>query len=149
MKNLKYAFIALVVVLSVLILCGCGNKSENVPEATPSAVLDTSEAVPEKTEEPEPVVAEAPKAEPAEDEDEEDEEDEDDEDDAPFNEMKALAETFLEKDVSVLIEAIGEPKSSDYAPSCLGPGEDGELNYDGFTVYTYKEGLSETVIEVV
>ena len=38
-----------------------------------------------------------------------------------------------------LIAAIGEPLSSDYAPSCLGEGEDGNLYYDGFTVYTYRD----------
>ena len=35
--------------------------------------------------------------------------------------------------------AIGEPDNSSYASSCLGPGEDGELYYDGFTVYTYRD----------
>lgn len=45
-----------------------------------------------------------------------------------------------------LIAAIGEPLSSDYAPSCLGEGEDGNLYYDGFTVYTYRDvDGSETV----
>lgn len=45
-----------------------------------------------------------------------------------------------------LIAAIGEPESSDYAPSCLGEGEDGNLYYDGFTVYTYRDvDGSETV----
>ena len=38
-----------------------------------------------------------------------------------------------------LIAAIGEPLSSDYAPSCMGEGEDGNLYYDGFTVYTYRD----------
>ena len=32
--------------------------------------------------------------------------------------------------------------------SCLGCGEDGELVYNGFTVYTYKEGDSEVVQNV-
>ena len=41
--------------------------------------------------------------------------------------------------------AIGEPVSSDYAPSCLGEGEDGNLYYDGFTVYTYRDDTGETV----
>ena len=45
---------------------------------------------------------------------------------------------------------IGEPESSDYAPSCLGPGEDGNLYYDtyGFIVYTYRENGEETVRDV-
>ena len=50
--------------------------------------------------------------------------------------------------VSALYDAIGEPSGSSYAPSCLGPGEDGELYYDGFTVATYREGNKEIVWDV-
>ena len=58
--------------------------------------------------------------------------------------------SYIDKPVSELIAAIGEPQSSDYAPSCLNPGqgEDGMLYYDGFVVYTYKEGDTETVQDV-
>lgn len=63
--------------------------------------------------------------------------------------MRTIAESFVEKPISELIAAVGEPSSADYASSCLGPGEDGELSYDGFTVYTYREGESEVVKEVV
>lgn len=48
-----------------------------------------------------------------------------------------------------MIAAIGSPSGSSYAPSCLGPGEDGELFYDGFTVYTYREGGTEIVQDVL
>lgn len=58
---------------------------------------------------------------------------------------KELAESCIDKTVQELYALIGEPGSSDYAPSCLGPGEDGNLYYDGFTVYTYREGETETV----
>lgn len=58
---------------------------------------------------------------------------------------KELAESCIEKTVEDLYELIGEPQSSDYAPSCLGPGEDGNLYYEGFTVYTYRENGTETV----
>lgn len=58
------------------------------------------------------------------------------------------AKRCIDQDVSVLYDAIGKPESSDYAPSCLGPGEDGELYYDGFTVATYREGERETVRDV-
>lgn len=73
--------------------------------------------------------------------------------DAPQGEddLAAIKEKVLalkEHPVSELYEAIGEPNSADYAPSCLGPGEDGCLYYDGFTVYTYKEGDSEVVWDV-
>lgn len=59
--------------------------------------------------------------------------------------LKALAMTCIDKSVDVLYDLIGQPNSSDYAPSCLGDGEDGNLYYDGFTVYTYREGDTETV----
>lgn len=58
---------------------------------------------------------------------------------------KATASGYVGSDVSALYAAIGRPASSDYAPSCLGDGEDGNLYYDGFTVYTYRENGSETV----
>lgn len=63
----------------------------------------------------------------------------------PQKTPKELAESCIDKTVQELYDLIGEPESSDYAPSCLGPGEDGNLYYDGFTVYTYREGETETV----
>ena len=59
--------------------------------------------------------------------------------------LKALANSCIDKSVDELIALIGEPNGSDYATSCLGNGEDGNLYYDGFTVYTYREGDTETV----
>jgi hypothetical protein len=50
--------------------------------------------------------------------------------------------------VEDLYAAIGSPVSSDYAPSCLGDGDDGNLYYEGFTVYTYRENGEETVTYV-
>ena len=62
---------------------------------------------------------------------------------------KALAESCIDKDVSELYALIGEPESSDYAPSCLVEGgEDGMLYYDGFVVYTTREADVETVYYV-
>lgn len=52
---------------------------------------------------------------------------------------------YVDCQVTDLYAAIGEPTDSSYAPSCLGPGQDGELYYDGFTVHTYREGDSEIV----
>ena len=49
------------------------------------------------------------------------------------------AQEMIGEDVSSLTAAIGEPENSSYASSCLGPGEDGELYYDGSTVYTYRD----------
>ena len=66
------------------------------------------------------------------------------------NSLKAQAESCIGKTVEELIALIGEPQSSDYAPSCLNPGvgEDGNLYYEGFTVYTYKEDGVEEVVDV-
>ena len=51
--------------------------------------------------------------------------------------------------VSELYAAIGRPLSSDYAPSCLDlDGEDGELTYNGFVVYTTRGADYETVYAV-
>lgn len=61
---------------------------------------------------------------------------------------KADASAYIGKNASAMIGAIGAPNSSAYSPSCLGDGEDGELHYNGFTVYTYKEGGQETVQDV-
>ena len=52
--------------------------------------------------------------------------------------------------VSELYDAIGQPADSKYASSCLGDGEDGELYYDGFTVYTYRDiDGSENIYDVM
>ena len=61
---------------------------------------------------------------------------------------KSDAQAFIGKSASSMIAAIGAPTSKSYASSCMGDGEDGELHYSGFTVYTYKEGSSETVTDV-
>lgn len=56
------------------------------------------------------------------------------------------AESCIDLSVEELYALIGEPNSSDYAPSCLGEGgEDGNLYYDGFIVYTYCDASGETV----
>ena len=63
-------------------------------------------------------------------------------------EKKAIAEGYIDQSVEDLIAVIGQPESSDYAPSCLGDGDDGNLYYDGFIVYTYREDGTETVVYV-
>ena len=49
------------------------------------------------------------------------------------------AQSMRGEPLDALISAIGEPERSSYASSCIGDGEDGELYYDGFTVYTYRD----------
>ena len=110
-----------------LLLCACGNSA---PAATPTPAPAASEA-------PAAVLPDAVLSEVEEEAEPEE------------NELLAAAKEFIDKPLSELIAAIGEPISSDYAPSCLdGGGEDGELLYDGFTVYTHKVGDTETVIDV-
>ena len=67
----------------------------------------------------------------------------------PDTDPKATAQGLVGSDISALYAAVGYPTSSSYAPSCLGDGEDGELLYDGFTVYTYRENGVETIQTVL
>lgn len=132
---MKRLAVLLFVCLLALSLCACGAA----PEA-PAAPAEAAQA--EAPAEPEPAASETAEPEPAAPETAEP-------DDAEAAaDLLALAETFVGRPVSELIAAIGEPLATDYAPSCLGPGQDGELTYDGFTVYTYREGENETVEEV-
>ncbi len=60
------------------------------------------------------------------------------------------ARSLIGEDAEALYEAIGEPEKADYVSSCIGEGEDGELQYDGFTVYTYRDtDGSEAVQDVL
>ena len=63
----------------------------------------------------------------------------------PAKPTAAQASGHVGSSASALESALGAPTSKSYSPSCMGEGEDGIWTYDGFTVYTYKEGGSETV----
>lgn len=63
----------------------------------------------------------------------------------PAKPTASQASGYVGSSASALESALGAPTSKSYSPSCMGEGEDGILTYDGFTVYTYKEGGSETV----
>lgn len=125
--------IALVLALTmVFALCACGSAAQAPAAAeTPAPVVENTPAPPEgmqstlpgAVEETAPVVEET-------------------------NEARELAVSLIGEEISALIEKIGEPISSDYAPSCLGKGDDGELQFDGFVVYTYKDGDSEVIQDV-
>ncbi len=112
-------------------------KAPATPEPTPEPTAEaTAEPTPEPTAEPTPEPT--PESTPAPTE-------------APAmsaEEKKAIAEGYIDRDVEELYAAIGEPEYSDYAPSCLGEGDDGNLYYDGFIVYTYRENGTETVTYV-
>ena len=127
MKKCKNLILMLLVAVMLFSLCACG-ASEEKPADMESVLPGAESSV----------------------EDENEVQNSSEEEAAPeVNEDKALAESMIGEEVSKLIEAIGEPESADYAGSCLGPGEDGELHYDGFTVYTYKEGDSEIIQNVL
>ena len=127
--------IALMLCLTLALgLCACGNsEKEPEPTATPEVT-----ATPES--DPEPPVGEA--ADPT---------------DAPVDppteeETNDVAETIAlvlsmeGQPIEELYEIIGMPNDSDYTSSCLVDGQDGELHYDGFTVYTvFPTGGIETI----
>ena len=132
MKKFVVMLLALVMVLPMV---ACGSKEEAAPtepaiSAQPKvestvAVEDVAPAETAATEEPAEAIAARRIA-----------------------ENKALAESCVEKNVLELYELIGAPESSEYAPSCLVEGEDGTLYYEGFVVYTTREGDVETVYYV-
>ena len=112
----------------LLSLCACGSKEE--PEANQPPVVED----PQPSNDPQPSEDPAPSDDPLPSEEIQD----------PVD----LAKSFIDQPLAELIAVFGEPESSDYAPSCMGDGEDGLLIYDGFVVYTYREGDSETVYDV-
>lgn len=125
MKKLTCLLLALTLLLG---LAACG---EEPAEVTEEPAAGSVEPVEESAPPAEESVAPAEESEaPAEEEP------------SPLEAAKEFEGAPLED----LIAAIGEPESSDYAPSCLCEGEDGNLYYDGFTVYTYRDvDGSETV----
>ena len=131
---MKKAFSILLCLLLLLSLCACGGKEE------PEAPLDTPAAAP--TEDPskaEDQPADAPADKPAA---------EDEAPEEPTPDPVEIVKGLIDQPIEDLYAQIGEPESSDYAPSCMGDGEDGMLFYDGFIVYTYREGDTETVYDV-
>ena len=60
----------------------------------------------------------------------------------------AEARAYIGRSASSMIADIGSPTSSQYSPSCMGDGDDGELYYGDFTVYTYREDGQEQVVDV-
>ena len=117
----------------MLSLAACGKEETPAPTAAPAAP-----AAPVATEAPAPTAAPAPTEAPAAE---------------PELSDFEKAESCIDGSVEDLFALIGEPNSSDYAPSCLGGvatgGEDGMLYYDGFIVYTYRENGEESVYTVM
>ena len=123
---MKRVICLLLCLLAVLALCACGSAKESEKPADMQSSLPSTAAVEEEaTESAEPVSDEA----------------------AAAREAVQKALKLKNRPVSELYDAIGEPESEDAAPSCMGPGEDVNLYCDGFTVYTYKEGNEQTVVD--
>lgn len=128
---MKKIVVMLLAVLMLLRLCACGGKEEPAEEVNISAQPKVEDVVAAPATE---AATEAPAEELPEE--------------TAAADLKALAESCIDKDISELYALIGEPASSEYAPSCLVEGEDGALYYDGFVVYTTREGDVETVYYV-
>ena len=124
MKNILSLALAMILALG---LAACG-ESGTEPSAAPSdpAAVDTTT--------PDPAAESTETAEPAEE---------------TGGSLLEIAKGYEGANVDELIAAIGEPNISDYAPSCLGEGEDGNLYYDGFTVYTYRDTSGAETVNYV
>ena len=130
MKKIIALLVAGVLAVSLCACGGNGAQEETKTPTTQATQTPTTQATQAPTEEP----TEAPTTEATEPETT-----------AAEPSDFELAQSCIDKSVAELYALIGEPESSDYAPSCLGDGEDGNLYYDGFIVYTYREGDEETV----
>ena len=72
-------------------------------------------------------------------------------DEAPADsnaETLRIAQSLIDESVDKLLEALGEPDFVDHAPSCIGPGEDGEYHFGSVVVYTYRDDSGEVVKDV-
>ena len=137
-KSMKKTALLLILVIAVLILTACGSEKHEptVVVETPAPAAETQKPVqtPEvQTAAPEPVETAQP-------------------DDTGFDDEKyQIALGLVGEVVEELYKAIGYPEFQDYGPSCLGkPGsEDGQLEYEGFSVFTLVEDGVETIVEVL
>lgn len=134
MKKLT-RILALCLLLVLLAACGAQQTAAPAPTQTPAPAPAAAPAsTPAPTEAPAPTAEPTPEptAEPTPEPE-------------PVNEAFETAKSLVGKTTAELFAAIGAPPESDYAPSCLGPGEDGNLYYEGFTVYTYRENGVEQI----
>ena len=123
---MKRLLCLLLCLLMVPAFCACGEKTgREKPTDMESSLpaVSSSQEAPEATEEPA------------------------DQKTLEAEEAVRKALKLKDRQVSELYDAIGEPVSEDAAPSCMGPGEDVNRYYEGFTVYTYREGNSQNVVD--
>ena len=111
----------------LMLLSACGNAAPDTPPEPPALSVALPDAALHAPASPAPAPETAPEPDAA---------------------LRDAAAAYVGRPIDELIEAFGEPLDSRYAPSCLGPGQDGELRYEGFTVYTYQQGNAEVVTDV-
>ena len=151
----KNFWLAALCLICALLLIGCGSSAPAATPAPTGTAAPAESAAPAETEAP---AAETPEPDAEPDPSTEPEAKLPDAGlvhdtevtPSPSETLFELAKSYVDKPLSELQAEIGEPVSSSYVSSCLIPGgEDGELHYDGFTVYTVKSGDSETVQDVL
>lgn len=102
--------------------------ADGAADELPTAPPDTGALAPEPAPAPAPAPTPTPVPEPA-----------------PSAPTASQASGYIGSSASALEAALGAPSAKAYSPSCMGEGEDGVWTYSGFTVYTYREGSTETV----
>lgn len=125
----------LAVILAIIILAafaGCGKNEPTVSVETP-APAETAKIEEPEVKEEQPAVQEAEPEEPAEEPVAEE---------TVFDEEKYnIAVAYGQGEgMDGLIEKIGEPNSEDYTTGCSGHEEEGILYYNGFRIYTFRDG---------
>ena len=113
--------------IMMLTLCACGgNEAQETaePETAAEETVPAAEPAAEAEQDTEP---EAVQAAPSEYE---------------------IALSLIGAEIQELYDEIGEPYDSQYDAGCMSESE-GELYYDGFTVYTYEEDGTEFVYDVI
>lgn len=127
---MKKTVCIILAVVILAVLAGCGKNEPTVTVETPA---------PAETAKPEEQVVadEQPEIQETEEPAEEQAAEEPAFDEEKFNIAAAYGEG---EGMDGLIEKIGEPISEDYAPGCSGHEEEGILYYNGFRIYTYRDG---------
>ena len=134
----KSLILVFTLLFALVLLTACGNEKRE-----PTIVVETPAPVAE-TAEPEPS-AEVHTA------DDVPEETPQLEETGIDDEKYQIALGLIDEVAEELYKAIGYPESQDYGPSCLGePGsEDGQLDYEGFSVFTLVQDGVETIVDVL
>ena len=135
---MKKSLIFLVtLLLATVLLTACGSEKHE-----PTIVVETPAPVAE-TLKPEPSAGVQPEVDTP-------EESAQPEDTGLDDEKYQAALGLIGEKVEELYKEIGYPKYQDYGPSCLGDYDsDGQLDYEGFSVFTVVKGEIETVYDVL